>query len=78
MGYRTRNVQKSRRVQKQRQVPNGSGGFTIEPYWDTETYTTTEQYYVPDTSSSSSYDSGSSSSSSYDGGSSSSDSGGSW
>lgn len=78
MGYKTRQVQKSRRVQKQRQIPDGSGGFTVEPYWDTETYTATECYYEPDTPSSSSYDSGSSSS--YDGGSSSSssDSGSSW
>lgn len=59
MGYKNKSVQKTRNVQKQRQVPNGAGGFTYEPYWDTETYTTTESVWEPDTSSSSSdYSSG--------------------
>lgn len=61
MGYKNKTVTKTRQVQKQRQIPNGSGGFTMIPYWDTETYTTTESVWEDDTSSSSysSYDSSS-------------------
>lgn len=54
MGYKNKTVNKTRQVQKHRQIPNGSGGFTMVPYWDTETYTTTESVWEPDTSSSSS------------------------
>ncbi len=53
----TKRVQKTKQVAKTRQVPGTGGVPATEVYYDTETYY--EDVYVPDTSSSSTYDSGS-------------------
>ncbi len=52
MPYRTKTVTKTRREPRQKFIP----GVGYETYWEDVPYTTTEQVWEPDTSSSSSSD----------------------